>query len=61
MITLKKQIKTAVASVALASGFLPRYVAGRLSGQAAVLMYHRVLPNQARADSYSADGIIVSP
>lgn len=61
MIRLKKQIKTALASVALASGFLPRYVAGRLSGQAAVLMYHRVLPDQARADSYSADGIIVSP
>jgi peptidoglycan/xylan/chitin deacetylase (PgdA/CDA1 family) len=61
MIGLKKQIKTALASMALASGFLPRYVAGRLSGRAAVLMYHRVLPDQIKADSYSADGIIVSP
>jgi peptidoglycan/xylan/chitin deacetylase (PgdA/CDA1 family) len=58
---LKKHIKSALAAAAYKTGGLERYLTGQLSGRAAVLMYHRVLPDSARADSFSTDGIVVSP
>jgi peptidoglycan/xylan/chitin deacetylase (PgdA/CDA1 family) len=57
---LKKLIKTSLAGVAYSTGLLQRYVASRLTGHAAVLMYHRVLPAELAAITFSADGIVVS-
>lgn len=53
-------IKSSLASAGYSSGLLQRYVTSRLSGRAAVLMYHRVLPAELAAQTFSADGIVVS-
>jgi peptidoglycan/xylan/chitin deacetylase (PgdA/CDA1 family) len=56
----KKHLKAGLAQAAYSAGLLQRYVASRIAGRAAVLMYHRVLPPEAMASTCSADGIIVS-
>jgi peptidoglycan/xylan/chitin deacetylase (PgdA/CDA1 family) len=57
---LKKLIKASLASAGYSTGLLQRYVASRLSGRAAVLMYHRVLPAELAARTFSTDGIVVT-
>ena len=57
---LKKLIKSSLASAGYSTGLLQRYVASRLSGRAAVLLYHRVLPAGVAVRTFSADGIVVS-
>jgi peptidoglycan/xylan/chitin deacetylase (PgdA/CDA1 family) len=58
--TLKKLIKSSLAFTGYSTGLLQRYVASRLHGRAAVLMYHRVLPPAVMERSFSTDGIMVS-
>jgi peptidoglycan/xylan/chitin deacetylase (PgdA/CDA1 family) len=58
--SLKSQLKRAAVSVLYWSGALWLLAAVALRRKAIVLMYHRVLPAQARADSHSADAIVVS-
>lgn len=56
---LRRAVRRVVAYALYYSGFLWLYAALRLRRQAVVLMYHRVLP--ADADTFSHEGIIVSP
>lgn len=56
----KKLLKSGLAQAAYSTGLLQRYVASKLAGRAAVLMYHRVLPPELMSRTCSADGIIVS-
>lgn len=56
---LKRRLRQLTAALLYYSGILWLIAARRLHGQAAVLMYHRVLPRGA--DTYSHDGIIVTP
>lgn len=58
---MKRQIKRALANLLYWSGFLHLYKHIRLRGKGLVLMYHRVLPAEQRAQSFSSDGIIVEP
>lgn len=56
---VKRALRRALAAVLYRSGLLWLYAGWRLRRKAVVLMYHRVLP--AGADTYSHDGIIVTP
>lgn len=59
MFRVKSLIRTVLAAALYYSGLLWVIAAVRLRGHAAVLMYHRVLPEQS--DTFSHHGIIVSP
>lgn len=61
LIWIKKYVKSAIAGVAYRTGLLQLISARRLAGSAAVLMYHRVLPRERLAESFSADSISVTP
>lgn len=57
----KQLIKNSTLSAAYRAGVLHSLVRRRLRRRAVVLMYHRVLPASLRAESFSADGIVVTP
>ena len=53
--------KTIAASVLFHAGLLRRLAHRRLRNGAIVLMYHRVLPEDRAAQSFSHPGIVVTP
>lgn len=57
----KQILKRVVTEGLHGSGILAQILRHRTRGRAIVLTYHRVLPMEARANSFSAEGIIVSP
>ena len=59
-VRVKYAAKWTLAQALHASGLLAWFVRRRLKGRAVVLMYHRVLDDQARATSWSHPAIIVS-
>lgn len=59
--SMKRIIKNLLAHGLYFSGLLHLYKRLRLRGKAVVLMYHRVLPAEDRAASFSNDAIIVEP
>jgi peptidoglycan/xylan/chitin deacetylase (PgdA/CDA1 family) len=61
LIRIKKTIKSTLAAIAYGTGLLQLLSARRLAGRAAVLMYHRVLPREQLAESFSAQSISVTP
>lgn len=61
MASPKQLLKRALNAGLYESGLLQLLLRNRTVGRAVVLTYHRVLPAQARAATFSADGIIVSP
>jgi peptidoglycan/xylan/chitin deacetylase (PgdA/CDA1 family) len=61
LIRIKKYVKSTVAALAYATGLLQVLATRRLAGGAAVLMYHRVLPRERLAESFSAESISVTP
>jgi peptidoglycan/xylan/chitin deacetylase (PgdA/CDA1 family) len=61
LIWIKKSVKSTLAAIAYGTGLLQVLSARRLAGRAAVLMYHRVLPREQLAESFSAHSISVTP
>lgn len=57
----KRLLKSALVAGAYHTGLLRLYLRFKLRGRAVALTYHRVLPPQALASSFSADGIVVTP
>lgn len=58
---VKEGIKDAVAWILYVTGALRILLAIRFRKRAAILMYHRVLPGGAQADTFTADSIRVTP
>jgi len=59
--SLKRLIKSAVIAGAYHSGLLRLWLRFKLRNRAVALTYHRVLPAQSAADSFSTAAIVVSP
>lgn len=58
---IKPWIRLVLVQLLYYSGLLHAIKRRRLRGRAVVLMYHRVLTEQERSESFSSDGIQVSP
>ena len=61
MRSAKRMLKGAMVGFAYRSGILQLYLRRKLRGRAIVLTYHRVLPKERSAESFSTDAIVVSP
>jgi peptidoglycan/xylan/chitin deacetylase (PgdA/CDA1 family) len=61
MRSAKRILKGAIVAFAYRTGLLQLYLRRKLRGRALVLTYHRVLPPEASAESFSTDAIVVSP
>ena len=61
MRSVKRMLKGAMVAFAYRSGLLELYLRRKLRGRAVVLTYHRVLPKERSAESFSTDAIVVSP
>ena len=61
LVHVKTWIRLALVHLLYYSGLLHAIKRRRLRGRAVVLMYHRVLSERERLESYSSDGIQVSP
>jgi peptidoglycan/xylan/chitin deacetylase (PgdA/CDA1 family) len=61
MRSAKRMLKGAMVAFAYRTGFLHLYLRRKLRGRAVVLTYHRVLPKDCSAESFSTDAIVVSP
>ena len=61
MRTAKRMLKGAMVAFAYRTGLLESYLRRKLRGRAVVLTYHRVLPKERSAESFSTDAIVVSP
>ena len=61
MRSAKRMLKGAIVAFAYRTGLLQLHLRRKLSGCALVLTYHRVLPPEASAESFSTDAIVVSP
>lgn len=57
----KRLLKNALVAGAYHSGLLGLYLGRKLKGRAVALTYHRVLPEQELARSFSTDAIVVTP
>lgn len=57
----KRLLKSALVAGAYHSGLLEMYLRRKLHGRAVVLTYHRVLPEEELARSFSTDAIVVTP
>jgi peptidoglycan/xylan/chitin deacetylase (PgdA/CDA1 family) len=57
----KRMLKGAIVAFAYRTGLLQLYLRRKLRGRALVLMYHRVLPRECSAESFSTDAIVVTP
>jgi peptidoglycan/xylan/chitin deacetylase (PgdA/CDA1 family) len=61
MSAAKRMLKGAMVDFAYRTGILQLYLRRKLRGRAVVLTYHRVLPPERSAESFSTDAIVVSP
>jgi peptidoglycan/xylan/chitin deacetylase (PgdA/CDA1 family) len=61
VISAKRLLKNALVGGAYHTGLLGLYLRTKLRGRALALTYHRVLPEQALANSFSTDAIVVTP
>lgn len=61
MRSVKRMLKGAMVAFAYRTGLLLWYLRRKLRGRAVVLTYHRVLPKERSAESFSTDAIVVSP
>jgi peptidoglycan/xylan/chitin deacetylase (PgdA/CDA1 family) len=61
MRSAKRMLKGAMVASAYRTGLLEFYLHRKLRGRAVVLTYHRVLPKERSAESFSTDAIVVSP
>lgn len=61
MRSAKRMLKGAMVAFAYRTGLLQLYLRRKLRGRAVVLTYHRVLPKERSAESFSTDAIVVSP
>src|ERR1044072_5818011 len=61
MRSAKRMLKGAIVAFAYRTGLLQLYLRRKLRGRALVLTYHRVLPPERSAESFSTDAIVVSP
>lgn len=61
MRSAKRMLKGAIVAFAYRTGLLQLYLRRKLRGRAVVLTYHRVLPAERSAESFSADAIVVTP
>ena len=61
MRSAKRILKGAIVAFAYRTGLLQLYLRRKLRGRALVLTYHRVLPPERSAESFSTDAIVVSP
>ncbi|MET0533572.1 MAG: polysaccharide deacetylase family protein [Steroidobacter sp.] len=59
--TAKRMLKGTMVALAYRTGALQFYLRRKLRGRAVVLTYHRVLPKERSAESFSTDAIVVSP
>jgi hypothetical protein len=57
----KRLLKNALVAGAYHTGLLGLYLGRKLKGRAVALTYHRVLPEQELARSFSTDAIVVTP
>ena len=57
----KRMLKGAMVACAYRTGILQLYLRRKLRDRAVVLTYHRVLPKERSAESFSTDAIVVSP
>jgi peptidoglycan/xylan/chitin deacetylase (PgdA/CDA1 family) len=61
MRSAKRMLKGAMVAFAYRTGLLQLYLRRKLRDRAVVLTYHRVLPEERSAESFSTDAIVVSP
>lgn len=61
MIRLREAVKNVAALLLFHTGVLKVLISLRFRRSAAILMYHRVLPDDGSIDSFSSDAIIVTP
>jgi peptidoglycan/xylan/chitin deacetylase (PgdA/CDA1 family) len=61
MRSAKRMLKGAIVAFAYRTGLLRLYLRRKLRGRAVVLTYHRVLPRERSAESFSTDVIVVTP